>query len=295
MLNHGRQEPVKPERVAVIGAKGFVGRRLASLLAETAIPCLALSSADIDLSTTGAADRLAQQLRPTDAVVMLAALTPDKGRGIGPLESNIRMMAAVCAACEAVPPAHLVYISSDAVYPMQDGPISEATPAEPTDLYATMHITRELMAKTAAKSPVAVLRPTLIYGAEDTHNSYGPNRLRRMALKDSRVTLFGEGEETRDHISVDDVCRLILLTLQHRSQGLLNLATGHSISYMDLARKVAGLFDTPVDIITTPRQNLVTRRHFDVSALHRAFPDFAFEPLDTGLKNAHLGMMATQN
>src|SRR3546814_4448578 len=67
---------------------------------------------------------------------MLAALTPDKGRGIGPLDSNMRMMAALCAACEAVPPAHLVYISSDAVYPMKDGLVSEATPAEPTDLYA---------------------------------------------------------------------------------------------------------------------------------------------------------------
>src|SRR3546814_914048 len=178
---------------------------------------------------------------------MLAALTPDKGRGIGPLDSNMRMMATLCAACEAVPPAHLVYISSDAVYPMKDGLVSEATPAEPTDLYAAMHITRELMAKATVKAPLAVLRPTLIYGAEDTHNSYGPNRLRRMARKDARITLFGAGEETRDHISVDDVYRLILLTLRHRSEGVVNLATGHSISYMELARKIAYLFDTPVD------------------------------------------------
>src|SRR3546814_996991 len=92
-----------------------------------------------------------------------------------------------------------------------------------------------------------LLRPTLIYGAEDTHNSYGPNRLRRMARKDARITLFGAGEETRDHISVDDVYRLILLTLRHRSEGVVNLATGHSISYMELARKIAYLFDTPVD------------------------------------------------
>src|SRR3546814_10852156 len=153
-------------------------------------------------------------------------------------------------------------ISSDAVYPMKDGLVSEATPAEPTDLYAAMHITRELMAKATVKAPLAVLRPTLIYGAEDTHNSYGPNRLRRMARKDARRTLFGAGEETRDHISVDDVYRLILLTLRHRSEGVVNLATGHSISYMELARKIADLFDTPVDLVTTPRRNPVTHRHF---------------------------------
>lgn len=291
MLTHGHLQPVNPARVVVIGARGFVGRTLVRLLAQAGIPCLALSSAQVDLAAGGAGDFLAQQFRPTDAVVMLAALTPDKGRGVEPLNSNIRMMAALCAACDAVPPAHLVYVSSDAVYPMVQGLVSEATPAEPVDLYAAMHITRELMAKATVKAPIAILRPTLIYGAEDTHNSYGPNRLRRMARKDARITLFGEGEETRDHISVDDVCRLILLTLRHRSQGVLNLATGHSVSYMELAHRVAACFDTPVDIVTTPRQNPVTHRHFDITALHRAFPGFAFESLEDGLNKAHRAMM----
>ena len=30
-----------------------------------------------------------------------------------------------------------------------------------------------------------------VYGTEDTHNAYGPNRFRRMAQKDSKITLFG--------------------------------------------------------------------------------------------------------
>src|SRR3546814_3402126 len=98
MLTHGRLRPENPARVVVIGARGFVGRGLVRLLAEAAMPCLPLSSADVDLAAPGAADRLAQQLQPADAVVMLAALTPDKGRGIGPLDRNLRMVATLCAA-----------------------------------------------------------------------------------------------------------------------------------------------------------------------------------------------------
>ena len=154
-----------------------------------------------------------------------------------------------------------------------------------------MHLAREVMIRTVAKAPVAVLRPTLVFGSTDTHNAYGPNRLRRMAQRDGRITLFGQGEEMRDHIAVDDVAALTLLVLRHLSAGTLNLATGRSISYADLAKKVAALFDKPIDIDGAPRENPITHRHFDIITLRKAFPTFAFTPLDAGLAKAHREML----
>lgn len=292
MLTHHFSTPTDPARVVVLGARGFVGAALVAALNAAGVPVLALGSADLDLAAEGAGAALSDRLRPDDAVVFLSALTPDKGRGIAPYMANQRMGAAVAEAVERVSPAHLVYLSSDAVYPMTQGLVNERTSADCTDLYGVMHRSRELMMAAAFRGPLAVLRPTLIYGAADTHNSYGPNRLRRAARKDGRITLFGEGEETRDHILVDDVVALLLLVLRHRSAGLLNLATGRSISYRDLADKVAALFETPVEVAGTPRQNAVTHRHFDVTALLRAFPDFTFKTLDEGLAKAHRDMMA---
>jgi len=292
MLTHYTATPADPARVVVLGARGFVGAALVAALEAAGTPILALGSADLDLTVEGAGTALADRLRPDDAVVFLSALTPDKGRDIGSYMANQRIGAAVAGAVEKVAPAHLVYISSDAVYPMTEGLVSEGSPADCIDLYGVMHRSRELMMAASCRAPLAVLRPTLIYGAADTHNSYGPNRLRRAALKDGRITLFGEGEETRDHIAVDDVVALILQVLRHRSAGLLNLATGRSVSYRALAEKVVALFDTPVEVVGTPRQNPVTHRHFDVTAVRRAFPDFVFTPLDEGLAKAHRAMMA---
>ena len=291
MLRHFRLEPENPSRVVILGVSGFIGSALCDALESGGVPTLAPSRIELDLSAEGAGERLAAMLRPTDSVVFLTALTPDKGRGMAQFLKNISMGANVCFALGRVTPAQVVYFSSDAVYPLNSGIATEASCAEPTDLYGVMHLARELMIKTATKAPIAVLRPTLVYGAKDTHNAYGPNRLRRMAQKDGRITLFGEGEERRDHIAVDDVVALTLLVLRHWSAGTLNLATGRSISYADLSRKIAALFDKPIDIDSVPRQTPITHRHFDIGALRKAFPTFVFTPLDEGLAKAHRGML----
>jgi UDP-glucose 4-epimerase len=291
MLKHLNEKPTNPARVVVLGARGFIGRTLVAVLQRAGIAALPVSSADLNLAADDAAERLAAMLRPDDAVVMLAALTPDKGRGLQPFLTNIHMAASLCGALGRVPPAHVVYVSSDAVYPTATALVSEASRAEPDDLYGMMHLAREMMVKSATQGPVAVLRSTLVYGAADTHNSYGPNRLRRMARDGGKITLFGEGEETRDHILVDDVAALIVLVLRHRSIGTLNLATGRSISYADLATRVAALLDRPIDIVSTPRQCPISHRHFDVSAILKAFPTFNLTPLDQGLAKAMSDML----
>jgi UDP-glucose 4-epimerase len=286
VLTHHHIQPSRPSRVVLLGANGFIGRNLAAKLAANGLPVVAIGRDQVDLTKDSAQQKLSAWLQIDDTIVFLAALTPDKGRGTAAFLANVHIGEVVCSALERTPPSHVVYFSSDAVYPLRGGLVDEQSPAEPTDLYGAMHIARELMMRQATKAPLAVLRPSLVFGAGDTHNSYGPNRFRRMA-KDGRITLFGDGEETRDHIYIDDVVSLTELTILHGSTGTLNLATGQSISFRDMAERVANLFPTKINIVGTPRQNPVTHRSYDVTAIHRAFPEFRFTPLDHALAAAH--------
>ena len=185
----------------------------------------------------------------------------------------------------------MVYYSSDAVYDSAVSRVSEDTPASPQDPYGAMHHTREIMARSLAKVPLLVLRPTLVYGLDDTHNSYGPNRFRRAAQKDGKITLFGDGEETRDHIHVDDVAALTLRCLLHRSTGTLNAATGTSHSFREVAEAVSKQFSRTVEIVKTPRANPITHRHYDVANTIKAFPDIRFIPLEEGVARVHREML----
>jgi len=287
MLIHHQVPPAAPKRVVVLGASGFLAVALIARLKSAGVAVRAIGRQEIDLAADGAAERLAGQLNADDTLVFLSAVTPDKGRGIEHFIANVRMGEAVCAAIAAVMPAHIVYASSDAVYPFSAAPTTEASCAEPADLYGAAHLARELMLKGAAKCPVAILRPTMIFGAGDTHNSYGANRFRRMARKSGKIALFGGGEETRDHMFIDDVVTLVDLVIRHRSAGTLNLVSGRSIAFGDLARLVAGHFSPAAEIEMLPRQSAITHRQFDASALHKAFPGFKLTRLEDAIAATH--------
>jgi len=287
MITHQNTQSQNPTRVVLLGARGFIGTAIHRQIEAQGIPVIALSSAELNLAEASAADKLSILLKPSDAIVMLAAVTPDKGRDIVTLMQNLAMMQSVCTMLEKSTCAHLIYFSSDAVYNSTVSRVTEDTPASPQDLYGTMHYTREIMARSLTNIPVLVLRPTIVYGSDDTHNSYGPNRFRRVAQKDGKIVLFGGGEETRDHIHVDDVAALTVRCLFYRSTGTLNVATGNSKSFLEVAELIAKQFHRNIEIIHTPRQNPVTHRHYDVTNLIKAFPDFRFVAVADGVAHVH--------
>lgn len=284
MLKHQHERFTKPKRVILLGGSGFVGRALAHKLMAEDVQCLSLSSSDMDLSKGDSVNALSTLIRPGDSVVILSALTPDKGKDNATLMKNMRMVQHVADVLAQKENVFTLYVSSDAVYAMNEALISEATPPSPTDLYGVMHRARELMLASVTQN-LCIVRPTLIFGLDDTHNSYGPNRFYREALERGTITLGGGGEETRDHICVDDVAALLMLVLGHQSRGVLNLATGRSESFYEMAQKIAQVLPQKIKIVKTERKFAVTHRAFDVTQILKAFPAFKCSVLENALAN----------
>lgn len=294
----------------MLGARGFVARHLQAWCARGNVKCLAVGSDAVDLTDNQSSLRLAQLFQPDDTIVMTSMLTPEKGRDYRALMSNLRMAETVCLALQRAACRHFLYLSSDAVYDAHQIPLDEDSSREPIDLYAVSHTAREMMLSSeleGKKIPFCVLRLTNIYGPGDTHNSYGPNRFVRTALREGRIQLFGGGEERRSHVYIDDLIRLIGLVLEHCSAGTLNVAVRAAASFEEIANTVVRLVGKPVRIEHAPRKvplvhrpykptqvfrfiyNLgrpigpIVHRTFLNSAVFRSFPGFDFTPLEEGL------------
>jgi UDP-glucose 4-epimerase len=287
MLEHLNTAPSPPARVVIIGARGFVAGAVAERLARERVAVLALDSGDIDLLQPAAAETLAAMLRPSDAVLIDLALPPVKTASL--LADHLVMIRAIIAAMAKAPVAHVVSIGTDAVYADQPGPLTEASPMAPSEIHGAAFVAREIALRSEVKAPIAFLRATLIYGAADTYNGYGPNRFRRLAAAGQDIVLGGEGEERRDHVLIDDVAEIVTRVLLHRSKGALNVATGEVHSFRAVAEQAAAYAPRKVAIKGSPRTGPMAHngyRPFDIAACRTAFPDFRYTPLAEGLRIA---------
>lgn len=197
-----------------------------------------LTRQEVDLSLERAGERLAGMLRQGDILFFLSAITPDKGRDSVAFLRNCRMATEVGRAVAQVPLRQVLYASSDAVFSENLPPITEETLPCPNSLYGTMHLAREqILTEACAKASVAltVVRLCAVYGAGDTHDSYGPNRFLRTAREHGSIRLFGRGEEKRPHLWIGDAVRGLTALAASGRDGWIHLIPPESFSFAEVA------------------------------------------------------------
>jgi nucleoside-diphosphate-sugar epimerase len=284
-LAHKLLDEENPSQTIILGA-GFVGSAAARCLKSEGASCLSIRRKDLDLLSDGADEKLASLINNSSTLVIVSALAPVKNYKM--LHENLRMLEPIVNVLSEVKPAHIVYVSSDAVYKDSSNPLSENSCAEPSSLHGVMHLTREIVLREIAGDiPLAIVRPSLIYGLADPHNGYGPNRFYRDACNAQDIQLFGEGEERRDHVYIDDVGELISRVVRRRSEGVLNIATGEVYSFREIAEKIAKRPNQNIKVVGNLRNGPIPHngyRAFDAAATHLAFPDFKYTSIKQGLR-----------
>lgn len=286
VLEHTAKPPVRPGAVALIQTGNGIGRGLGDFLEGLGVVVRRVDASALAAMDDRAADaELAGSLDGAEAAVLAADLPLEAPHRVDGYLANLRLAAALVRVVESGGPAHLVYISSETVYPADTDHVNEASCAAAADLLGGMHRAREVMLQSLFRVPVAVLRLAQVYGwpAEDR---LGPDRMLRSLAAGDDIRLPGGGEDRRDYVLVDDVYRVVDETLTHASRGILNVATGHSVDLNTVARKVLAVMQAKSEIHSIPRAAAITHRDFDITAVFKAFPKLAFLPLDQGLARA---------
>lgn len=274
-------------RVVILGASGHIGRALQEVLARESVDLFGHSSKTLDLTRSEALSVLDAVVDSDTVLVLAAALTPDRGQNIDTLMTNLAIAANVGRYLETRRVGRCVYLSSDAVYGFDVNPVTEETPAAPASYYALAKHTAERLLEyvaTARDVPLLCLRLTAVFGPGDPHSAYGPNAFARSLARERAIQLFGDGEERRDHIYVEDVARLVTELIRGGASGLLNVATGESRSFRDVATAMCDLVPYDVTVASVPRRGSITHRWYDTTRLQAAVPGFKFTPCAVALR-----------
>jgi nucleoside-diphosphate-sugar epimerase len=269
----------------IVFGGGFVG---GTIVASSGCKVSSIRREACDLTCQDAVIALASGF-PTDTRwVIAAAVNPDRGvPHLDGMTANIAIARNLAALAAHVRPSHVTFLSSIDVYGREDAvlPIDEDTQLRPCSYYAISKITSELVLARACREldiPLAILRLPGVYGPGDTHS--GPvSAFTRAALNNAPVTVSGTGEQQRDLLYVADLPPLIATLSEERIAGAFNAVTGKAISLNRILEVIQAAAKKNLDISytgTTGECDLV----FSPSRIHDVIPDFAFTPMEVGIR-----------
>lgn len=252
-------------RSLVTGGAGFIGSHLAAALAARDDDVLVYD----DLST-GRRDNLigidarlvvgdirdgealAQAMQGVERVFHLAAMISVPESMQRPLECyavNLQGSLNVLDSAMRADVQRVVLSSSAAVYGGLEGEVSETSPVHPVSPYAASKLAMERAAALFAEIyalPTVVLRYFNVYGPGQSPDSpYAaaiPRFIQRM-LAGEAPQVYGDGEQTRDFVYVEDVVLANLLAAEAEGVegGVFNIAGGRSLSLLDLLAELESI------------------------------------------------------
>lgn len=150
----------------------------------------------------------------------------------------------------------IVYSSSAGIFgEPQYQPVDEKHPCEPDSPYGATKLCAEKLILSYAKLynfKSVCLRYFNVYGENQRFDAYGnviPIFASR-ALESSSITIFGDGEQTRDFIHVEDIAKANVFAAELEGAfGTINLGTGKKITINKLATMINEISKKDVEII----------------------------------------------
>jgi len=217
-----------------------------------------------------------------DTIFHLAASVGNKRSIDYPIEDsevNVIGTLRILEAAKAAKVRKLVFSSSAGIFgELKTLPIKEDHPVEPDSPYGASKLAAEKLCLSYSKLyplECVCFRYFNVFGINQRYDAYGnviPIFVDR-ALTNHVITIYGDGEQTRDFINVEDVAQANYdAAMSIGTRGAFNLGSAARISINKLAFLVKELSGSKVEIIhAPPRPGDVRHSLADISAAQRAF------------------------
>jgi UDP-glucose 4-epimerase len=287
-------------KAIITGGAGFIGSNLAEVLSRGNGVIIV-----DDLSTGNEAnirgldiefvkgsvtdlDLLRTTFKDADYVFHQAAI-PSVPRSIkDPIstnEANVNGTLNVLVAARDVGVKKVIYASSSSVYgDTPELPKREDMKPNPLSPYAVTKLMGEYYCKVfndVYDLKTVSLRYFNVYGPkQDPYSDYAaviPKFIKRVQEGKPPI-IYGDGNQTRDFTSVDDVVSANILAAGSDAEGVYNVATGKRITINELAKEIMAITGRDLNPIhEKPREGDVLHSLGDIT---KAKKDFGYEPGD---------------
>jgi nucleoside-diphosphate-sugar epimerase len=227
----------------VTGANGFIGRRLVSHLEERSQGIFKWTRQTGDLSDAGHVSKVLKDLNPS-VIFHLAAVSPQQD--VQDWKAVAQETAMFTNLLDASSADCTLLIAGSMAEFGRSGTFNENDLCRPDSFYGLAKntvVNAALAACENLKRDVRVARLFGVYGPGEGSSRLVPYLIRQ--FKAAEPVLLGDGNQLRDFIHVDDVCRILIdLTEPKRAGfGLVHVGTGKGILLRDICQSIAQLMN----------------------------------------------------
>jgi nucleoside-diphosphate-sugar epimerase len=241
---------VKPTAL-ITGSEGFVGSHFSARLKADGWD---IEGVDIRRGMTEDCRRVFAGSTHYDLVVHCAAIVGGRAKIDGApmaVADNLSIDAGLWQWALRTRPGRVVYFSSSAAYPVslqgeRGAETSMALREDDIDLkwlhtpdqtYGLAKLVGEIQAGLVRDEgvPVTVVRPFSGYGADQSADYPFPAFVARALTKQDPFQIWGDGQQVRDWVHIDDIVDLTMTCVEDGVDGPVNACTGRPVSFDELA------------------------------------------------------------
>lgn len=245
----------KYKNILITGGEGFVGRAFQRWFkGNYKSTVYAITINDIKLGHHDCRYVFANSTEQYDLVIHLAAIVGGRqmieGNPIA-VATDLSIDSEMFNWAVRTKQPRVVYFSSSAAYPtsLQDS-VEHSSPLIESDIdfesniiikpdmsYGWAKLTGEMLAEYARKQGVNVhvFRPFSGYGEDQDLDYPFPSFIKRIKDKVSEFEIWGDGNQVRDFIHIDDIVEAVMTAVNMDIQEPVNLGSGIATSFNELA------------------------------------------------------------
>lgn len=270
---------MKNKKIVITGGLGFIGSHLVERFNENNevviiddqssgsienIKEMDITKIDTTFGSINTID-LNKTFEGADYVFHLAAVTSVPQSVIDPIKSNEVNITGTLKVLEAARKCgvkKLIFSSSSAVYGETEVlPISENIQINPLSPYAVTKATAELYCNVYSEIyelPTTCLRYFNVFGPkQDPNSQYAaviPIFINKL-LKNERPTIYGDGEQTRDFVSVEKIVDANILAAKSPETGIFNIGLGKSTTINQLYEIIKDAVSKDIEPVYEPARS----------------------------------------
>lgn len=275
-------------KILITGGLGKIGSCLCSKLSQTH-DIIIMDNFSNNSGITNCADVIEGDVRDrkiiytiineVDIVVHMAAQISVNKSIDSPLydaDNNINGTLNILEASRKADIKRFIYISSAAVYgkPIYL-PIDEKHPTNPMSPYGLSKLTGErysMLYHDLYNLPVTCLRLFNIFGFQNSNDSYSGviTKFINRVKNNENPIIFGDGNQIRDFIYVDDVINIISETIENKNTigEILNVGTGNPTKIVDLSNVIIKIFNKRlIPEFSPPRVGDIKESYADITKM----------------------------